>query len=305
MPKKAWPPSWKSAARHSRIAEVATQRETAAIAWRGRALEIEHVWIQRELKDAPLIVFLHDGLGSISMWRNFPQLLCERLGCRGLMFSRYGYGHSSWRSGDEQWGAEFLQVQATELIPAFLRALGVREPLWLYGQSDGGSIALMMAALRPVDIAGVVVTAPHTFIEFITAKGIADAREAFMQGDLRRGLAKHHRDPDAVMQGWGNSWLAPSARDWSIVPLLSRIRCPLLAMQGEHDHYGSMEQIRIIARQAPQARLLEIENCGHISHQDRPELVLHAAANFVLAAGPQAAQRKTLETPHWPYPPAA
>lgn len=280
-------------------------REMATFEWRGRTLEIEHVWIQRELRETPLILFLHDGLGSISMWRNYPQLLCERLGCRGLMFSRYGYGNSSWRSGDEQWGAEFLEVQATELIPAFLYALGVREPLWLYGQSDGGSIALIMAALRPVEISGVVVTAPHTFIEFITAKGIADAREAFVHGDLRRGLARHHRDPDAVMAGWGGGWLKPYARDWSIVPLLERIECPLLAMQGELDHYGSMEQIRLIARHAPQARLLEIENCGHISHQERPELVLHAAASFIQSSVAQAVKGETLETPPWPYPPAA
>jgi pimeloyl-ACP methyl ester carboxylesterase len=193
-------------------------------------------------------------------------------------------------------------VQATELIPQFLALLGVDQAVWLYGQSDGGSIALMMAALKPIDIAGVVVTAPHTVIEFATAKGIADARAAFVASDLRRGLARHHRDPDAVMQGWGGSWLAPTAREWSIVPLLARIGCPVLAMQGELDHYGSMEQIRVIARHAPQARLLELKDCGHIAHQDQTDKVLHAAANFMRAACRQPPAHARID---WPYPPEA
>lgn len=274
--------------------------EQVIIAWRECRLEIEYAWINRQHADAPLIVFLHDGLGCISMWRDYPQQLCNALSMRGLVFSRYGYGYSAWRSPSEQWGADFLQVQACELIPSMLAELGVAGPVWLYGQSDGGSIALIMAAHQPLPVAGAIVTAPHIMIELVTVKGIHDARAAFAQGELKRGLARHHRDPDAVMQGWGGSWLAPGARDWNILPLLARIRCPLLAMQGKQDHYGSMEQIRAIRRLAPHARLLELEDCGHIAHQDKTAEVLHASASFIRAACPRPQWQ---QLPHWPWPP--
>lgn len=274
--------------------------EFVDFAWRDRAISIEHAWINREWRNTPLILFVHDGLGCVSMWRDYPQKLCDAVGCRGLVFSRWGYGHSSGRDGAEQWGADFLQVQATELIPLFLAALDVREPVCLYGQSDGGSIALIMAALQPIPILSVTVTAPHTTLELVTAKGVHEARVAFNQGDLKRGLARHHRDADSVMAGWSGSWLAPEARDWSIVPLLSRMSCPVLAVQGQLDHYGTMEQIRVIARHAPQARLLELPDCGHIPHQDQAELVTRTASTFIRGA---CLREVPVEEVNWPYAP--
>ncbi|MEO6322786.1 MAG: alpha/beta fold hydrolase, partial [Polaromonas sp.] len=116
------------------------------IEWAGRRVRIEHQWIAREKMQAPLIVFLHEGLGSMAMWKDFPQRLCQAAGCRGLVYSRPGYGRSSPRAAEEAWGLDFMHRQAHEVLPALLHALGVNEPVWLFGHSDGGSIALLYAA---------------------------------------------------------------------------------------------------------------------------------------------------------------
>ena len=255
-----------------------------AVAWRERTVQIEYQWIAPERSGAPLMVFLHEGLGSVSMWRNFPTRLCDALGWRGLVYSRPGYGRSTPRATDEHWAPDFMHQQALEVLPALFDALGIdclRNPPWLFGHSDGGSIALIHAAHFPDRVAGSIVVAPHIFVEDISVRSIEAARQAFEQGDLRARLARHHDDPDSAFGGWNGAWLSPEFRSWSLAAELPRLNCPLLAVQGEDDEYGTLAQIRGIAEAAPQTRLLELAHCGHSPHRDQPEALIAAVQRFV------------------------
>ena len=259
------------------------------IDWNGRPVHIEHRWIAPSAAGAsagitPLIVFLHEGLGSVSMWREFPQVLCDASACRGLVYSRPGYGRSSPRPADERWDTDFLQRQALEVLPAVLASLDVdasHQPLWLLGHSDGGSIALLHAAHHPDGVAGVIVLAPHTFVEDLSIASIEQARQAYLNGSLRAGLARHHDDPDSAFWGWNQAWLNPAFRDWTIQEQIAAIRAPVLAVQGLDDVYGTLAQIESIARQLPQTRLLTMADCGHSPHRDRPQALIAAACDFM------------------------
>lgn len=253
-----------------------------AIDWVGRPVRIEYQWLAPVNAHAPLIVFLHEGLGSLSMWKDFPRQLCEATGCAGLVYSRPGYGASTPRAVDENWNPDFMHRQAHEVLPAVLAALGVdplQQAVWLLGHSDGGSIALLHAARFNDRIAGTIVLAPHIMVEDVSIRSIEQAREAYLNTDLRARLAKHHADPDSAFWGWNRIWLSPGFRSWSIEDELANIRCPLLAVQGLDDPYGTLEQIRGIARRAPQTTLLEWPACGHSPHRDQTErLIAHASA---------------------------
>ena len=188
------------------------------------------------------------------------------------------------RAAHEAWGVDFLHRQAHELLPALLGALGVdaqATPPWLFGHSDGASIALLHAAARPERVAGLVLLAPHSFVEDISIASIAEARRAFLEDDLRERLARHHDDPDSAFWGWNRIWLDPAFRAWSIEHEIGRVRCPVLAVQGLDDRYGTLAQLRVIAERVPQARLLELADCGHSPHRDQPEALIAAAAPFV------------------------
>jgi len=161
-----------------------------------------------------------------------------------------------------------------------LDALALREPVWLYGHSDGGSIALLFAARFPQRVAGLVVAAPHIFVEDLSVESIEKARLAYLETDLRDRLARYHDDVDSAFWGWNDIWLHPPFRDWSIEGEIGSIRAPLLAVQGIDDEYGTMAQIRGIARQVPHARLLELAGCGHSPHRDQREALIRAAVEF-------------------------
>lgn len=241
---------------------------------------IEHQWINAERADQPLLVFLHEGLGSVSMWRDFPKRLCDALGWRGLVYSRPGYGRSTPRPPDERWAPDFMHRQAYEVLPALLETLGVSGPYWLLGHSDGGSIALLHAAKFPQRVAGAIVLAPHILVEDISVASIAKTREAYLTTDLRSKLARHHADVDSAFWGWNDIWLDPAFRGWSIENEIRDIACPLLAVQGLDDEYGTLEQIRGIARRVPQTQLLELPDCGHSPHRDRPDALISAVSTF-------------------------
>jgi pimeloyl-ACP methyl ester carboxylesterase len=247
-------------------------------------LRLEYRWIAHERRDAPLLVFLHEGLGSIAIWRDWPEKVCAAAGCRGLMYSRYGYGQSTPRPAEEKLTPDYLHEQAHEVLPALLAALGVDaeadKPVF-YGHSDGGSIALLYASRYPQAVAGIAVAAPHIFVEDVTIEGICQARELYLATDLRGKLARYHADVDSAFWGWNDAWLDPAFRDWNIEDEVRGIRCPVLTMQGEGDQYGTMEQIRGIARLAPQTRLLEIPACGHTPHKDQPAIVSQALVDFM------------------------
>ena len=247
----------------------------------GRPVRTEYLWVGAEASSHPVVVFLHEGLGSVSMWKDFPERFCSDHGFKGLVFSRYGYGRSTLRPAGEHWGPDFMHRQAHELLPALLAALGVRRP-WLFGHSDGASIALLYAA--KFDVAGVVAVAPHVFVEELSIASIEAARDAYANTDLRGRWARHHADPDSAFHGWNDAWLDPVFRGWNIEAELDGITCPVLAVQGEDDEYGTVEQVRAIARRLPKTRLLVIPNCGHSPHRDQPETLAREAALFIRQA---------------------
>jgi pimeloyl-ACP methyl ester carboxylesterase len=260
--------------------------EFVELPWAGRSVRIEHEWLAPERHAAPLIVFLHEGLGSVAMWKDFPQRLCDAAVCRGLVYSRPGYGRSTPRPADEHWASDFMHRQAHELLPALLQALGVdTQRMWLLGHSDGGSIALLYAARSARQLAGAVVVAPHIMVEAISLASIEGARQAYLQPGLREGLAKYHDDPDSAFWGWNRGWLDPAFSSWSIEDEITTITCPLLAVQGVDDEYGTLEQVRGIARRLPQTRLLEIPGCGHSPHRDQPAALMAAVCDVMAHSG--------------------
>jgi pimeloyl-ACP methyl ester carboxylesterase len=258
--------------------------EFVELALPGRKVRLEYQWCPASpaiFAAAPLVVFLHEGLGSISMWRDFPQRLCQAGGLRGLVYSRPGYGNSTPRAADEAWQPDYLQREADEVLPALLRALGADvAPYWLFGHSDGASIALLHAASHAAT-AGAVVLAPHVFVEQMSLDGIVRAVEKYRTGGLKDNLARYHAEPDSPFYGWSDAWLAPAFRNWNIEAQVAQIRCPLLAIQGEDDEYGTMEQLDRIAAVRPSCTLLKLPQCGHIPQRDRPQDVIDATIAFM------------------------
>lgn len=254
------------------------------IGWAGRPVSIEYQWLAAEKSSAPLIVFLHEGLGSVAMWKSFPGQLCNASSCRGLVYSRPGYGRSTQRAKNEVWGLDFMHRQAYEVLPALLKALRVddaAQPLWLLGHSDGASIALLYAARYASQLAGLIVLAPHTMVEEKTVTSIGQARHAYLATDLRARLGRYHDDPDSAFWGWNQIWLNPGFRAWSIEADIKSIACPLLAVQGLDDEYGSLKQIESIAAALPQTELLELSSCGHSPQRDQPERLIAAVCAFM------------------------
>ena len=258
----------------------------ATITWRDRPVRIEYQRIDPERTDAPLLVFLHEGLGSIAMWKDFPQQLCEAGGLRGLVFSRPGYGRSTPRGPEETWDVDFMHRQAHEVLPAFFEANGLEEQPWLFGHSDGGSISLLYAARFPERVAGLIVLAPHIFVEDVTVANIEQARLAYLETDLPKKLGRYHDDVDSAFWGWNRIWLHPPFKQWNIEAELEAIRCPVLAIQGIDDEYGTLAQIRGIAERVPGTALLELPDCGHSPHRDQPEKAIVATVSFVEERNP-------------------
>ena len=251
------------------------------------ALRIEYCWVGAAAADAPLAVFLHEGLGSIAMWKDWPGALCKRLGMRGLVYSRPGYGRSTPRAHDVKWPVDFMARQARDVLPALLDALGTspdeRARMWLIGHSDGASIALLYAAAFPDALAGAVAIAPHVFVEDISVESIAETKVAYATTSLREKLARYHDDVDSAFYGWNDIWLDPNFRSWNIVGDLASIRAPLLAVQATDDHYGSMAQVEAIGAAVPHARVHALAQGGHSPHRDAPEPLDDLIEQFVCA----------------------
>ena len=250
--------------------------------WNGPPTQLENAWVGSQDPSAPVMVFLHEGLGSVSLWRDYPDQLCKQLNMRGLVYSRPGYGKSTARKPQEEWGVDFMHQQAREVLPALLKQLQIQQP-WLFGHSDGASIALLYAAHFPQLLAGAIVLAPHIMVEDISISSIQAARIAYEEQGLRERLARHHHDPDSAFYGWNGIWLDPAFRTWDITAELASIQCPLLAVQGVEDEYGSMQQIRGIRDQVPHTTLLELAACGHSPHKDQPLALSKTVIAFVVS----------------------
>ncbi len=246
----------------------------------GNRLKIEHQWIASERVNRPLLIFLHEGLGSLAMWKDFPLRLCYAVQLRGLVYSRPGYGRSTPRAPHEHWQIDFMHRQAHDVLPALRDALHITEPAWLFGHSDGGSIALLHAARFPQAVGGAIVLAPHIRVEAFGLRSIRAARVAYETSDLRARLARYHDEVDSAFFGWNDIWLDPAFERWTIEAELAAIRCPLLAVQGVDDRYGTLEQVRGIARRVLQTELLALPDCGHSPHRDQPERLIDAVCSF-------------------------
>jgi pimeloyl-ACP methyl ester carboxylesterase len=240
-------------------------------------LEIAQIAARRH--DAPTIVFLHEGLGSIAQWRGFPELLAERTGCGAVVYSRYGHGNSEQLDGPRD--VDYMHHEGEVVLPALLAQLGIVRPV-LFGHSDGGSIALLFAAAYPDAACALILEAPHVFVEDISVASIAQAKTTFASSDLGVKLGRYHSDAAATFRGWNDIWLDPRFRAWNIEASLPAIRVPLLVIQGEDDEYGTFAQIEAIAANVSQTETLLLKQCGHAPHRDQRDAVLDRAAAFVL-----------------------
>jgi pimeloyl-ACP methyl ester carboxylesterase len=238
---------------------------------------LEYVWHGVDLA-GPTLVMLHEGLGSVSMWRDFPARLSRATGRRVLVYSRYGHGRSAELAQPRT--PQYLHEEALTALPELLDRLEVDSPV-LFGHSDGASIALIHAASGDRAVTGIIALAPHVKVEDLSVASIREVREAYLTGDLRQRLARRHEHVDSLFWGWNDIWLADAFRGWNIEGLLPQIECPILAIQGHDDEYGTMEQIESIARSAPKVQLLALRDCRHSPHRDQPDAVLRAAAEFV------------------------
>jgi pimeloyl-ACP methyl ester carboxylesterase len=221
------------------------------------------------------LVLLHEGLGSVGLWRAFPHALAEATGRRVLAFSRHGHGRSEPPPRPRT--PAFFHEEALEVLPEVLEQLGAREPI-LVGHSDGASIALIHAGRHAV--AGIALLAPHVIVEDVTVAEIRSARERYAEGDLRERMTRHHDDVDAAFWGWCDVWLNPEFRDWSLEDEAERVTCPVLLIQGVDDPYGSLEQLdRIEARVRGPVTRREVPG-GHSPHLEATGEVLAAIAAF-------------------------
>ena len=225
------------------------------------------------------LVFLHEGLGSVSAWRDFPARVAEATGLPALVYSRRGYGRSAPLSGPRH--ARFMHDEAFEVLPALLRAENVAAP-FLVGHSDGATIALLYAARHP-GAAGVVAMAPHLFVEPLTLQSIRAARTAFEDGDLRARLERHHGDNvDDAFWGWNRVWLSDEFRSFHVEAELAAVTAPVLAIQGRDDPYGTLAQLDGLQRSVSGPLTVDIlDACGHSPHRERAEATLAAIGDFV------------------------
>jgi pimeloyl-ACP methyl ester carboxylesterase len=245
----------------------------------GHRLEYQQIRPAAAAGDAPTLVFLHEGLGSVALWKRFPGHVAEATGCPALVYSRYGYGKSDRLAAPRQ--VDYMHREALEVLPQILDQLGIVDPI-LIGHSDGASIALLHAGsgLRPVR--GVVAMAPHVFVEDVTVRSIAAAGEAFRSTDLPERLGRYHDHVDSTFRGWNDIWLHPDFLRWNIEDCLAEISCPVLVIQGEDDQYGTLAQVHAIEQQvAGPVETLVLADCAHSPHQAQLDATRDAIAEFV------------------------
>jgi pimeloyl-ACP methyl ester carboxylesterase len=259
---------------YGRPNEIDAKANCASIA-RLNGLELEYVRLDGD-PASPTLVFLHEGLGSITAWRDFPQRLCAQTGLRGLIYTRYGNGFSSVLR--EKRTASYMHDEALQTLPALLEQLAV-ESTMLIGHSDGASIAMLYAAEYPQLVRGLVLEAPHLFVEKLSVRSIAGIRTEYCAG-LRERLARHHADPDATFFGWNDIWLSPEFAGWNIEEAVQRLAAPVLAIQGRDDQYGTLAQIDALVRHHHDTDALLLAHCGHAPHRERTALVVAAVAGW-------------------------
>ncbi len=255
---------------------------------------LEYKWLRPhastigpQAEAAPALVFLHEGLGSTALWKDFPKLVVEATGCRALVYSRYGHGKSDRPT--EPRTVDYLHKEALETLPQVLEALAIRNPI-LIGHSDGASIALICTGSGAASVRALVLIAPHVFVEEFTVASIRQTREAFETTDMKVKLARYHIDPASTFWGWNDIWLNPQFRQWNIEACLPGVRCPALLVQCEDDPYGTLAQLDAIERQLGG----RVERCilaegAHSPHLRQKRNTVRAVARFIARIRDQSA----------------
>ena len=230
---------------------------------------------------APTLVFLHEGLGCVALWRDFPARLAAATGCGAFVYSRLGYGKSDPCPLPRP--LRFMHTEGLEVLPGVLAAAGIDDCI-LVGHSDGGSIAIVYAGGTPaLPLRGLITEAAHVFCEKLSVDSIAAARIQYEQNDLRRKLEKYHgANTRCAFRGWNDVWLHPDFMDWNIADYLPGIKVPMLALQGKDDQYGTPAQLEAIARQTgPRTRTLLLPGCRHAPHVEQEQATLEAMRDFI------------------------
>jgi pimeloyl-ACP methyl ester carboxylesterase len=252
----------------------------------GKRLEVRR--IAPKASDTPTLVFLHEGLGCVGMWRDYPDKLAEATGCGALIYSRLGYGGSDPCALPRP--LDYMTTEGLEVLPELLRVAGVTDCI-LIGHSDGGSIALIYAGgTVALPLRAVITEAAHVFCEQISVSSIAKARDDYLDADLKAKLASYHFDnTDCAFRGWNSAWLHPDFMQWNIEGYLPAISVPLLAIQGENDEYGTPAQVKAITdKSGGRVKVAMLDRCAHTPHRDRPDTVLEEMARFILSVCQQA-----------------
>jgi pimeloyl-ACP methyl ester carboxylesterase len=228
----------------------------------------------------PTLVFLHEGLGSLGLWRDVPQQIAESTGCAALVYSRAGYGNSD--PADLPRPIRFMHDEALITLPELLRAMSIREAI-LIGHSDGGSIACIYAGSDPaVRVHALVLIAPHFFVEEKTIESIATAEAEYRNGDLKQRMQRHHLAVDDTFLGWTRVWLDPQFRSWNIEEFLPRIRVPVLVLQDAEDRFGTLRHVETVQKEwAGPVETVILPDCGHRPHRTKPQETCEAIAGFV------------------------
>ena len=242
---------------------------------------IEYADIAARRDGAPTLILLHEGLGSLTMWRDFPVRLAHATGCRTVTYSRWGYGRSDRFPSPRD--PRYMHREALDELPALRAALAIDDPV-LVGHSDGASIALIHTGSRRWKVRGLILEAPHVFVEDVSIAGIEEAKHAYESDDLKRRLARYHADVEGVFRGWNDIWLSAAFRDWNIEEYLPGVNCPVLAIQGIDDQYGTVAQVNAVARGVKGSfEKLLLEDCMHAPHRDQEADSLAAMAGFLAA----------------------
>jgi pimeloyl-ACP methyl ester carboxylesterase len=241
---------------------------------------LEYEWLGPSPADSPTIIFLHEGLGCVQLWRDFPRQLVERTGLGALVYSRSGYGNSDPVTLPRS--TRFMHDEAIVVLPQIIEQLQIRDAV-LFGHSDGGSISLIYAGAVKRRIRALVLEAPHVFVEEFGLRSIRKAQADYQQTDLRAKLQRYHgNNVDCAFRGWNDVWLSPDFLNWNIEEFLPGIEVPILVMQGDEDQYGTWQQVERIKRgcSGPVETVL-LDNCGHSPHREQQQVTLDLTVAFL------------------------
>jgi len=238
------------------------------------------VRVEGDDPEAIPIVLLHEGLGCVGMWHDFPEVLSRATGRTVWAWDRWGYGKSSpltlWEAN-----SQYPAFEAKTMLPAVLDALGL-ESAYFFGHSDGGTISLLFGAMFPERTAGIVVEACHVYVDDLTVQGIADADGFFAEGTFREKLARHHgANTEKAFRRWADTWLSPGHRSWDITGIISAVKAPTLVIQGDHDQYGTWGQVEAICRSVAGATSFKVNGCRHVAHHEKRDEVVAALMSFL------------------------